>query len=118
MAGVDENAQISARPTAELVSMLSKVTCDGGQGCRHAATRTIGRDPCRPVIQADGLARSNEAPQALAIRNVGIKKIKQETVPLFSDSRRDLTMGSAEEDQKIDAFIGVTNSNRMAGTIR
>lgn len=24
-------------------------------------------------------------------------------------------MGSAEEDQKIDAFIGVTNSNRMAG---
>ena len=24
-------------------------------------------------------------------------------------------MGSAEEDTKIDAFIGVTNSNRMAG---
>jgi hypothetical protein len=30
--------------------------------------------------------------------------------------RKEENMGSAAEDEKIEAFIGVTQSNRMAGT--
>lgn len=53
------------------------------------------------------------------VARTGVAK-RNETIAVAENERQKLlehdTMGSAAEDKKIEAFIGVTHSNRMAGT--